>query len=141
MKHIKLLMLNVLILVSLPALCWAESVVIVHPSNTVAALEQKQVQRIFLGKTKSFPEGDEAIPINQPEDTAITQSFAKQVLKKTPSQLKSYWTKLLFTGGGAPPKEVGSDAEVVALVSANPNVIGFVDSASINDSVKVVFKF
>jgi len=63
------------------------------------------------------------------------------VLKKSASQLKAYWSKLLFTGKGTPPKEIGSDAEMVSLVASNPNMIGFVDAAAVNDSVKVVTRF
>lgn len=121
-------------------LCRAEIVVIVHPSNG-NALDATSVSHIFLGKSKSFPDGSTAIPINQPEDSATGIAFAQNVLNKSPSQLKAYWSKLLFTGQGRPPKEVGNDADVIKLVADNPNTIGYIQAASATGSVKVAGSF
>ena len=59
----------------------------------------------------------------------------------TESQLKAYWSKLVFSGQGQPPKVVESSAEILTLVAANPNMIGFVDAAEVTPNVKVVGKF
>lgn len=113
--------------------------VVVHPSNT-NELDKNAITRIYMGKAKSFPNGDQAVPLNQ-ADGGTTETFNKSVLNKSNTQLKAYWSKLIFTGKGAPPKVVDSDAEILQLVSNNPNIIGYVDSASINDSVKVIATF
>ena len=54
------------------------------------------------------------------------------------SQLKSYWSKLVFTGKGQPPRDVQTDAEMIELVAGNPNIIGYVDISSVTDKVKVL---
>jgi hypothetical protein len=59
-------------------------------------------------------------------------------LGRSSSQVSAYWSKLVFTGKGIPPKEVADDAAVVDLVSKNPSVIGYIDKASVTDAVKVV---
>nr|WP_136249642.1 phosphate ABC transporter substrate-binding protein [Ningiella ruwaisensis] len=115
----------------------AELTIIVNPANN-SAIDDKTVQRIFLGKEKKFGDGTETIPVNQVADSAIRQSFDENVLGRSSSQVSAYWSKLVFTGKGIPPKEVTSDAEVIDLVSKNPSVIGYVDSASVTDAVKVV---
>lgn len=118
----------------------AEIAVVVHPSNA-ANLDASNLSRIFLGKMKSFPGGVQALPLNQAEGNAVTSEFNSKVLKKSGSQLKAYWSKLVFTGKGTPPKAVGSDAEVISLVSTNPNLIGYVDASAVTADVKVVAKF
>lgn len=118
----------------------AEVAVVVHPSNS-ASLDQSNVARIFLGKMKSFPGAGQAVPLNQSESNAATAEFNSKVLKKSGSQLKAYWSKLVFTGKGTPPKAIASDAEVIKLVSTNPNMIGYVDSSAVTGNVKVVGKF
>lgn len=115
----------------------AEVVVIVHPSNP-AALDSKSVKRIYLGKSNSFPSGNEAIPINQSADSQTRQSFDSDVLGRSTSQISAYWSKLVFTGKGIPPKEVADDNAVISLVANNKDAIGYIDSASVNDSVKVI---
>lgn len=118
----------------------AEIAVVVHPSNA-ASLDASSLSRIFLGKMKSFPGGSQAVPVNQSEGSSATSEFNSKVLKKSGSQLKAYWSKLVFTGKGTPPKAIGSDAEVISLVSSNPNLIGYVDASAVTGDVKVVAKF
>lgn len=119
---------------------WAGIAVIVHPSNG-SALGQAEISRIFLGKMKSFPGGGQAIPINQSEGSGPRGNFEKAMLKKSASQIKAYWSKLVFTGKGTPPKEVSSDAEVIDLIKANPNLIGYIDESAVTPDVKVITTF
>lgn len=119
---------------------FADIAIIVHPSNS-ASLDSDDVSRIFLGKAKSFPGGGTAVPVNQSEGSIVRTAFDDSILGKSASQLKSYWSKLVFTGKGTPPQEVGSEDEIKNLVSSNPNMIGYIDSANVDDSVKVVLTF
>ncbi len=116
---------------------FAELVVVVNPANS-NTLDSKTVQRIFLGKDKKFADGNESIAVNQSAETEIRQDFDEAVLGRSSSQVSAYWSKLVFTGKGIPPKEVGSDAEVIDLVSKNPSVIGYINRASVTDAVKIV---
>jgi len=130
----------VVIFLSFSASTNAEVAIVVHPSNA-DSIDNKMLARIFLGKIKKFPSGAEVIPVNQASGSAPTGEFNQKVLNKSASQLKSYWSKLVFTGKGSPPKEVADDAAVISLVSANPNTIGYIDASAVNDSVKVLAKF
>lgn len=121
-------------------LAFAEVAVIVHPSQSVNSLTEDDVARLFLGKAKSFPGGAQAVPINQNEGSASRDKFNEAVCKKNASQYKAYWSQLVFTGKGTPPKDGGDDAAVKALIAANPNMIGYVDSSVVDASVKVVYK-
>jgi ABC-type phosphate transport system substrate-binding protein len=116
---------------------FADLVVVVNPANG-NALDGKIVQRIFLGKDKKYKDGTETIAINQDASSALRENFDQEVLGRNSSQVSAYWSKLVFTGKGIPPKEVSSDAEVIDLVSKNPSAIGYIDSASVTDAVKVV---
>jgi len=113
--------------------------VIVHPSNG-DALNKKALKKIFLGKSKKFPSGNQVIPIDLSSGEA-RKEFLKGVIGKSESQIKAYWSKLVFTGKGQAPKSVDSDAEVIALISNNPDTIGYVADSAVTDAVKVVAKF
>jgi len=114
--------------------------VVVHPSNA-NAIDAGEIKKIFTGKTKSFADGSKALPITQADGNPVTDEFNQNVLSKSSSQLKAYWSKLVFTGKGTPPKEVANDAEVVSLVANNPNLIGFVTQGSADGSVKIIQSF
>lgn len=118
----------------------AEVAVVVHPSAGFDSLTEDDISRLFLGKSKSFPNGESAVPVNQNEGEATRDKFNDAVVKKNASQLKAYWSQLVFTGKGTPPKDVGGSADVKKLVAANPNMIGYVDSSAVDGSVKVVYK-
>ncbi len=114
-------------------------VVIANPGVGVATLSQDDVSRIFLAKTKTFPNDKPALPVNQNEGSAARAAFEEKVLKKTPSQVNAYWTQLLFTGKGTPPKDIGADADVKKMVADNPNVVGYIDSSAVDASVVVIY--
>lgn len=124
-------------LILLSSLATAETVVIVNPANN-NTIDQKLIKRIYLGKEKKFADGTETIAVNQVADNNIRQDFDKSLLGRSSSQISAYWSKLVFTGKGIPPKEVTTDAEVIDLVAKNPSVIGYVNKASVTDAVKVV---
>lgn len=118
----------------------AEVVVVVHPANQ-NTLDATSISRIYLGKAKSFPNGNQVVPVTQTDSSEVTLEFNKKVLKKSQSQIKAYWSKLLFTGKGTPPQIADDDASVIKLVANNPNIIGFVRPDAVTSDVKVVAKF
>lgn len=122
-----------------PLAC-AEVSVIVHPSLSVASMTEAEISPIFLGKKKSFPNGEQAIPVNQNKGSPTREKFNEAVCKKNASQYRVYWSQLVFTGKATPPPASGMDLAVKALVATNTNMIGYVDSSVVDKSVKEVFK-
>ncbi|MEW6990085.1 phosphate ABC transporter substrate-binding protein [Colwelliaceae bacterium 6441] len=124
---------------SLIALNTQAVTVIVHPNNA-NALDAKTIKKIFLGKSKKFTDGSQALPIAL-NGGETREQFLNKVIGKSESQIKAYWSKLIFTGKGQAPKSVDSDAEVIELVSKNPNLIGYISDGAVDSSVKVAMKF
>ncbi|NRB37907.1 MAG: phosphate ABC transporter substrate-binding protein [Pseudomonadales bacterium] len=115
-------------------------VVVVSNQNATAELDEKQVYNIFMGKAKSFPDGEKALPVDQKKGTENRDAFRETILQKSSSQLNTYWSRLIFTGKGTPPQESGDSADVKSLISDNPNLIGYIDSADVDASVKVLLE-
>ncbi|WP_250655865.1 phosphate ABC transporter substrate-binding protein [Alkalimarinus coralli] len=134
------LFMTVLLSSLLSASVFADVAVVVHPSVSDSA-SKKQISRIFLGKSKKLPGGQKVTPIALSEGNAARDEFNDKVLGKSDSQLKSYWSKLIFTGKGQPPSELDSDADVVAKVSSDPGTIGYISQESVTDAVKVLATF
>lgn len=121
-------------------LAQAELVIIVNAGYSASAASPEEVSKVFLSKSNSLPGGSTLIPVDQSEGSANRNDFYKKVTGKDPAQVNAYWSGLIFTGKGQPPKQVGGDAEVVGLVSKNPNMIGYVQSSAVAGGVKVVAK-
>lgn len=125
-------LLSVLALSLSANLACAEVSVIVNAKGS-AAPTKADVANIFLGKIKSLR------GVDIKEWTPTKQKFYAEVTSKDEAQLKAYWSGLVFTGKGQPLPTVADDAAVVAKVAAEADAIGYVDSAAVSSSVKVLF--
>lgn len=132
-----------LILASAISICsfgaFAEVAVIVNPGNA-SALDADTIKKIYLGKTKSFDNGNKVNPATQ-NGTAVAEEFNSKVVGKSSSQLNAYWSKLVFTGKGTPPEKLDTDQAVIDFVAANADSIGYIDSSKATDKVKVIATF
>ena len=118
---------------------FAEVAVIVNPANS-NQLDANAIKKIYLGKSKSFDDGMKVNPVNQ-DGNSVADEFNDKVVGKSGSQLNAYWSKLVFTGKGTPPEKLSNDQAVIDFVSSNKDGIGYIDSAKVTDSVKVIGKF
>ena len=118
----------------------ADVVVVVSARSPVTALSPYQVADIFLGKSTRFPEGQQAVPIDQSEDAAARRRFYEAFANMSAAQVRARWSKIIFTGRGRPPLELANGAEVKKFLRENPNAIGYMDESLVDDSVKVLLK-
>jgi len=118
----------------------ADVVAVVSAKNPVTTLSKNQVVDIFLGKANRFPDGHEAVPIDQVEGSAAREEFYLKFADKSPAQIKAFWSKIIFTGRGQPPPEVPNDVEVKKFIAKHPDAIGYIDQKLVDDSVKVILK-
>ncbi len=112
--------------------------IIAHPSNPLEGITADQVAMIYLGKTDRFPSGQRAVPVDQSEGSAERAKFYRSVVGKDPTELTTYWSKLIFTGKGQPPREIGNDEAVKQWVASHPNGLGYVDGNVLDRTVKVL---
>lgn len=115
----------------------ADVAIIVHPSNK-NAFALTDVESIFMLKKSTFADGSKASPFYLSGDDTARNLFNEKALGKSSSQLKAYWSKLVFTGKGTPPPELPSSAEAVAKVAADPAAVAYVDKSAVTSAVKVV---
>lgn len=132
-----------LILAGLMSACsfsaFAGVTVIVNTGNA-NAIDQDEIKKIYLGKSKSFADGVKVNSVNQ-NGNSIADEFNDKVVGKSSSQLNAYWSKLVFTGKGTPPEKLDYDQAVIDFVSSNADAIGYIDSSKVSDAVKVIATF
>ena len=117
----------------------AEVVVVVSSKSAITALSKSQVADIFLGKVSSFPDGILAVPIDQADGSVERNEFYARVADRSPAQITAYWSKIVFTGRGEPPREVSNDIEMKNRIAANPSAIGYINAELVDGSVRVLF--
>jgi len=125
MKH-----LIAIVVIGLAGIAQAGVVVVGHPS--ASALTKDQASDIFIGKDLTFK------PVDLPESAPIRADFYKKLTGRDGAQIKAAWSRIAFSGKGQPPKEVPDAAGVKKAVAADPKAIGYIDSAAVDASVKVL---
>jgi ABC-type phosphate transport system substrate-binding protein len=105
---------------------------VVNPKNAAPQMSSDQAAQYFLGKSTSLT------PVDQPEGSAIRAEFYKKLADKEASQVKAIWSKLVFTGKGTLPKELGSSDAVKKAIAADVNAIGYIEKSAVDGTVKVV---
>lgn len=115
----------------------AKVAIIAHKDNGNNSISSNEVSRIYLGKLKTFPDGTNVIPIDLASGDAKDHFYSK-VVKKNDAQLRAYWSRIIFTGKGQPPRQESNEDSVLKLVSTNPNLIGYVDESKVNAEISVL---
>lgn len=136
----RLLLLEILILLVIftSSVCSEGLVVIVNNHNHSDSLSSDLVSDIYLGRTKRFPTGEPAKPLDLPKNLSITNDFYTKVVKKSPAQLRAHWSRLVFTGKGRPPERLSDELEMKSVVSENNHSIGYVYEENADEAVKVI---
>jgi len=116
----------------------AELVVVVSSRSQVTAINAAQVAAIFLGHASRFPDGSQAVAIDQRLGTPQRDVFYRALTGKSPALVKAHWSKMVFTGRAQPPREAGGDAGVRRLVAENPSMIGYIERDALDASVRAV---
>ena len=140
MRKLKLILLTTAMVCAtgLAATAQAALAIIAHPSNPASGITVDEAERIFLGKTGEMSGGRRVTPVDQSVGSASRAKFLQKVVHKSEDELTAYWSKLMFSGKGQPPRDLGDDAAVKAFVAGNPDAIGYVDGKFVDGSVKVL---
>jgi hypothetical protein len=117
----------------------ADVVAVVSSKSAITVLSKSQIEDIFFGRVTHLPAGLQAVPLDQAEGSAAREEFYARVAGKSPAQMKAYWSRIIFTGRGQPPKEVANDIALRKRLAEDPTTIGYIDASLVNDSVRVVF--
>lgn len=112
--------------------------IIVHPDNPVTAVDRQFLRDAFLRKSSEWDGGETIRPIDLASRFRVRERFAQDVLRKTPSQLKSYWSQQIFSGKGVPPPEADSTDAVVAYVLSHRGAVAYLPLDADPGAAKVI---
>ncbi len=135
----KTVLLTALCLVLAPLTTLAEIAVITNPQLPVTSMSREEIYRIYLGKTKFLPSGAKITPVDQRPGASARSQFYANVIRKSETEMKSYWSRVIFTGQGQPPLQEADDQAVKDYVAKNPSALGYVDRSVVDDTVRVVY--
>ncbi|AKJ29790.1 hypothetical protein [Caldimonas brevitalea] len=116
----------------------ADLYVVVHADNPVRQISAKETVDLFMGRKRSFPDGDHALPFDLPRDSAARAGFYRALTGMDLAQINSYWARLMFSGQTMPPQPMPSEAAMLEVVKRNPGAIGYLSQEPADKGVRVV---
>jgi ABC-type phosphate transport system substrate-binding protein len=116
----------------------ADVVPVVSAKSEITTLTKVQLADIFLGRVSRFPNGVQAVPVDQSEDAPARVLFYAHLAGRSGAQMKAYWAKIIFTGRGQPPQEIHGNAELKRRIAQDPAAIGYIDDSLVDETIRVV---
>jgi hypothetical protein len=83
-----------------------------------------------LKKTTRWSNDDVIRPVDLIPDSPVRERFSQEVLKRSISEVKSYWQQVIFSGRDVPPPELADDDAVLKFVAKNRGAIGYVSGTA-----------
>lgn len=123
---------------ALPAAAYAEDIAIVVNLDNRNPIDINQTIQLYLHKTSAFADNSNAEPLHLAADQALYKQFCLELLNMTPSQYKSYWSRLLFTGSAHQPTAFASQQQLLDYIKTQTDAIGYVSTSADLSGVKVV---
>jgi ABC-type phosphate transport system substrate-binding protein len=115
----------------------AQVVIVANPSVKAADVSKADLRDVFTGASTSLKDGSHVVPILLKQGSAH-DGFLSEFIGKSDSAFRASWRSLVFSGQGAMPKSVDSDAAMIEFVAHNAGAIGYIAKSSPHEGVKVL---
>ena len=137
MKNHRLVHLVAVVVFFAPVRVLAADIKVIANGSVKEAISATEVKSIFLEESNSLRDGTHVEPVLE-RDGPVHEAFLREYLGGTDDDLENYYRALVFSGRGSMPKQLGSDAEVVAYVARTKGAIGYVSAETIGGDVKTL---
>ncbi len=142
MNHFIRHKLGIILIIMLikPVLSRADVGVIVNSGVKESVMSFIDLKLVFTNKIRTWQDGKK-INIVIFEKADVKEAFLKEFIQMTPSQFKTLWLELVFTGKANMYKIVYTEESLLDIVSNTPGAIGFIafkGGEKINNGVKAI---
>ncbi|MBU0995043.1 MAG: substrate-binding domain-containing protein [Proteobacteria bacterium] len=111
--------------------------IIANTSVPVNALSETELRDIYIGKEKKWGPNLKIVPVIMPSEK-LHDKFVVKFTRKSSTQFKNWWMRLMFTGEGLFPKTAASEKDLIEKVSETEGAIGYASTEINTDTVKTI---
>lgn len=111
------------------------SIVIGKSSIHKAGLDD--LKQMFNGTKITWANGNKVHVADQSE-SELGKRFYEKFIGKSAIQVRTQWMKLFLSGQASAPLKCNDDASVKKAVADDPNMVGYISSASLDNTVKEI---
>lgn len=114
--------------------------VVIGNNASIDSLNKAEVKNLFMGKKTKLANDNSAIIVELINGAEGKRAFHDIATGRSDRQLKSAWTRVVFTGKAKAPLKVADYSEMLKTVADTPNAIGYVDESAVTADVKILLK-
>jgi ABC-type phosphate transport system substrate-binding protein len=112
--------------------------VVVHPNNSLNDISLAELARIYLRRSRQWPDGSPIMLFNRKPGSAERVAFDLGVLKMSSEKAAAHWIDQRIRGQGEAPRGIGSGLLMQSIVAGQPAAIGYLRADEVNKKVKVL---
>ena len=112
--------------------------IVANPDVPMKQLTRNELQAIFTMRLRAWSNG---VPIRVfvlADSAPLHAEFAKEKLSIFPYVLRNYWDRMVFSGTGQFPTELGSPNEMRERIADTPGSIGYLPVELIDPRVRAL---
>ncbi|WP_245184437.1 hypothetical protein [Halomonas salinarum] len=111
---------------------------VAHQGVSTTSLNRDTARAMFAMRQRTWPDGQALRVLVLPNNHPAHERFVKQHLSVYPHQLQLSWDRVVFSGTGQAPINVGSQSEMHERIANTPGSLGYLDREHLDDRVQVI---
>jgi hypothetical protein len=111
--------------------------VVVGEKSFITHVSVDDLRELYLRRTRLWPNGTRAIPINLPPDNPVRERFSQLVLGRAREDLVSYWNARYFEGI-TPPVVLLSAKAIRNYLAVEPAAIAYVPAEEVDETCRTL---
>lgn len=135
-KRLHGLLLLVSILLGQPAQAQTQLAIVVSKKSQIEVLDAVALQAVYLGMITQDKNLRALKPVDVLDETT-RDFFYRQLVGRNRNQMRSYWSRMSFTGRGLPPPALTVN-ELISAVENNPLLIAYIPKELVSDQLKIL---
>jgi ABC-type phosphate transport system substrate-binding protein len=120
------------------AICDSPIVFIVNGSNPATSVGVLDLVDYYEKRRRQWPDGETVRFIDRNVGSSERQTFLRDVLKQSESDVDLFWLGQKLHSGNSLPIQVSSDDLVIELVKSFRGAIGYIAASNISSSPKTL---
>ncbi len=118
----------------------AEVILVTSADSSVETLNREDAEQLYLGRRSSLSGGSPLLLLDLPPGP-VRDRFYRLLTGKNPSQIRAYWSRMVFTGRALPPRESASIEDARRLLLENPGTVGYLPATfSTDPSLRILLR-
>ena len=134
-----IVLVSILLTLAAPA-ARAEIVLVTAIDSTVSELSRDEAEQLYMGRRAALSARGALLLLDLPTGP-VRDQFYRLLTGKNPSQIRAYWSRMVFTGRALPPTESADASDAHRILLENPNAIAYLPATYADDpSLRVLLR-